>query len=89
VLDGGPNPPQQGGGHSVQPLPLAAAATHLAIVYYSASFRLCQMHEMQTVVTDDPDVCLSVSLLVWLSVTWLNSTSLCKNSCSRSRSCLG
>jgi len=43
----------------------------------------CRMHEMQTIVTDDHGVCLSVCP----SVTQLNSASLYKNGCSRS--CLG
>jgi len=39
------------------------------------SVRLRRMHEMQTIFTDDCGVCLSVGL----SVTRLNSASLCKN----------
>jgi len=35
-------------------------------------FRLHRMREMQTIVTVDRGVCLSVSLSVSLSVTWLN-----------------
>jgi len=38
-------------------------------------FRLNRMNGMQTIVTGNRGVCLSVSM----SVTWLSSASLCKN----------